>query len=100
MGATGSVAGIVPTAPGDVFTFLTGLDRLPDWNAIMTGLVDRAGTVDAAADRGSQVTVSWDLNPVTFSRRVLLARIRPRQLRRVVPAAIDSLVRVLREASV
>lgn len=40
----------------------------------------------------SQVTVTWHLHPATFWRRVLLARIRGRQLRRrEVPASIRRL---------
>jgi uncharacterized protein YndB with AHSA1/START domain len=152
MGGRASVAGTVPTAPDEVFTFLTNLDRLPEWNSIMTRLVDRPDAlepgaewvvefkalgntwrsrsrveeydvarrvfayrsctddgnpsyaiwrwiVDPGAQGGSQVTVSWDLNPATFWRRALLARIRARQLKREVPASIDSLARVLQEAS-
>jgi hypothetical protein len=55
--------------------------------------------VEDASDGGSKVTVSWDLNPATFWRRLLLARVRARQLRREVPASIDSLARVLQEQS-
>lgn len=152
MGGKASVAGAVPNAPNEVFTLLTDLDRLPEWNAIMTGLVDRPDTVEPGAEwvvefkalgntwrsrsrveeydpdlrvfayrsctddgnpsyaiwrwvvepapeGGSQLTVSWDLNPATFWRRVLLARIRARQLKREVPASIDSLTRVLQEAT-
>ncbi len=49
---------------------------------------------------GSRVTVSWELQPKTFWRRALLARVRNRQLRREVPGSIDSLARALRETSV
>jgi hypothetical protein len=49
------------------------------------------------ADGGSRVKASWDLNPQTFWRRVLLGRMRARQLRREVPASIQSLGRVLSE---
>jgi hypothetical protein len=46
--------------------------------------------VDDAA--GSKVTVSWSLRPVTFWRRVLLGRIRARQLVRTeVPASLAAL---------
>ena len=46
-----------------------------------------------ADDRtGSRVTVTWDLHPVTFWRRILLARIRARQLRRTeVPTSLAAL---------
>lgn len=41
---------------------------------------------------GSRVTVTWDLHPATFWRRVLLARIRARQLARTeVPASLRAL---------
>jgi len=41
---------------------------------------------------GSRVTVSWDLRPVTFWRRVLFVRIRGRQLaRREVPESLRAL---------
>jgi len=41
---------------------------------------------------GSRVTVSWDLHPVTFWRRFLLARIRARQLARTeLPASLTAL---------
>lgn len=41
---------------------------------------------------GSRVTVSWTLRPQTFWRRVLLVRIRSRQLARTeVPASLEAL---------
>jgi hypothetical protein len=44
---------------------------------------------------GSRVTVSWDLHPVTFWRRVLLVRIRGAQLARTeVPASLAALAAV------
>jgi uncharacterized protein YndB with AHSA1/START domain len=152
MGGKASVVGTVPSAPSEVFSVVTDLERLPEWNAIMTRLVEcpdtlepgiewvvefkalgntwrsrsrveeydpnqrvfayRSSTddgnpsytlwrwtVEPEGDGASRVTVSWDLNPATFWRRALLARIRARQLRREVPASIDSLARVLRGAS-
>ena len=43
---------------------------------------------------GSRVTVTWELHPVTFWRRVLLARIRARQLARSeVPSSLAALAR-------
>jgi uncharacterized protein YndB with AHSA1/START domain len=57
-------------------------------------------TVESASESESRVTVSWELHPKTFWRRALLVRVRGRQLRREVPASIDSLARALREASV
>jgi uncharacterized protein YndB with AHSA1/START domain len=44
--------------------------------------------------KGSGVEVSWDIHPATFWRRVLLARIRARQLQtREVPASLEALAR-------
>ena len=41
---------------------------------------------------GSRVTVTWELHPVTFWRRILLARIRARQLRRTeLPTSLAAL---------
>ena len=41
---------------------------------------------------GSRVTVSWTLHPITFWRRLLLVRIRSRQLaRQEVPASLAAL---------
>lgn len=43
---------------------------------------------------GSRVTVTWALHPATFWRRVLLARVRARQLARTeVPASLAALAR-------
>jgi uncharacterized protein YndB with AHSA1/START domain len=43
---------------------------------------------------GSRVTVAYELHPVTFWRRVLLARIRSRQLARTeIPASLAALAR-------
>ena len=55
----------------------------------------------APAESGSRVTVTWTLHPVTFWRRVLLARVRNRQLaRREVPTSLAALGRVTnREAT-
>jgi uncharacterized protein YndB with AHSA1/START domain len=54
---------------------------------------------DVAEDpRGSRVTVRWDLHPVTFWRRVLLGRIRARQLDREVPASLAALAAVIASA--
>lgn len=45
---------------------------------------------------GSRVTVTWELRPATFWRRVLLARIRARQLARSeIPASLAALARVV-----
>ena len=69
MWGTGSVTGVVPKPAEDVFAFVRDVDRLPEWNAIIDEVV----------------------HPETFWRRVLLARIRSRRLRREVPASIDAL---------
>ena len=46
---------------------------------------------------GSRVTVAYELNPATFWRRVLLARVRARQLsRRELPASIQALATAAR----
>lgn len=52
---------------------------------------DWAWTVTPAGQRGSDVTVSWDLHPVTFWRRVLFVHIRRWQLRREVGASVGEL---------
>jgi uncharacterized protein YndB with AHSA1/START domain len=144
MWGTGSVTGVVPKPAEDVFAFLTDVDRLPEWNAIIAEVVERPDVVHRNAEwvvrikamgtswlsrsrveeydverrvfsyrsctddgnpsyaiwrwqiephagSASRVTVSWDLHPRTFWRRVLLVRIRSRQLRREVPASIDGL---------
>lgn len=49
---------------------------------------------------GSRVTVSWALRPATFWRRVLLARIRGRQLARTeIPASLAALARASVESA-
>jgi hypothetical protein len=46
----------------------------------------------AETSSGSRVTVAWTLHPATFWRRVLLARIRSRQLSRTeLPASLAAL---------
>jgi uncharacterized protein YndB with AHSA1/START domain len=56
---------------------------------------------DVAPDpTGSRVTVSWSLRPVTFWRRVLLGKVRARQLaRREVPASLAALASASKLAS-
>jgi uncharacterized protein YndB with AHSA1/START domain len=143
-----SVTTAVAVPPEALFDLITDIDRLPEWNASMTAVVERPpsvvpGTewvVEFAAlgqkwrsrsrveniDRGrrvfayrsgtddgnpsyaewrwqvdedgpgSRVTVSWDLHPATFWRKVLLSRVRHRQLRRAeVPASLEALGRAL-----
>ena len=49
---------------------------------------------------GCRVTVSWDLHPVTFWRRMVLARIRNHQLARTeVPASLAALAQVVSSSS-
>lgn len=47
---------------------------------------------------GARVTVDWELHPKTFWRRVLLARIRHRQLPREVRASIQAAARLANPA--
>lgn len=56
---------------------------------------------DVADDpAGSRVAATWSLRPVTFWRRVLLARVRARQLARSeVPASLAALASATVEAS-
>jgi len=133
MALRGSVTGVVRVPAGDAFAFVTNIDRLPEWNALITQVVEplpnpgpggewvvelrsmgntwcsrsQVREYDQAARRfayrsctadgnpsygdwtweispdpqGASVTVSWDLHPRTFWRRVLLAPMRNRQLR-------------------
>lgn len=49
---------------------------------------------------GARVTVAWSLDPVTFWRRVLLGRIRARQLARTeVPASLAALASAAQRAT-
>ena len=51
-------------------------------------------TVVPVGESRSQVTVSWALHPMSFWRRVLLVRIRARQLRRAeIPRSLAQLAR-------
>jgi uncharacterized membrane protein len=47
---------------------------------------------------GARVTVSWELHPKTFLRRVLMARIRNQQLRKEVRASIRAAERAVAAA--
>ena len=139
---------VVPATADAVFTTLTDIARLPEWNDAMTWVIDRpdrletgsqwvvefhalgqtwrsrsvveeldlpgrkfayrSGTDDGnpsfarwtweVTDDGarSRVTVTWALHPATFWRRVLLARIRARQLARTeIPASLAALARAV-----
>jgi hypothetical protein len=140
-----STSQVISASPDLAFAVLIDLDRLPEWNAIMTRVVDRPSTLASGAEwvvefsamgqtwrsgsrveeldsaarvfayrsgtddgnpsyaiwrwrvepapGGARVMVSWDLHPETFWRKLLLVRIRSRQLRREVPASIESLGR-------
>ncbi|HUF83886.1 MAG TPA: SRPBCC family protein [Acidimicrobiia bacterium] len=143
-----SVTRTVAAPPQSVFALVTDVDRLPEWNAGMTRVVERpdpltpgsewvvelramgqtwrsrsrveeldpagrvfryrSGTDDANPSyavwewqvdgdgAAATVTVSWELHPATFWRKVVLAPVRHRQLRRAeVPASIAALSRVL-----
>jgi uncharacterized protein YndB with AHSA1/START domain len=50
MGGTGSVTERVPRPADDVFTFLTDIDRLPEWNAIIAEVVERPKVVREDAE--------------------------------------------------
>jgi uncharacterized protein YndB with AHSA1/START domain len=58
-------------------------DGNPSW-AIWEWRAEAAGT-------GSTVTVSWELHPKTFARRVIFSRVRNRALRREAQASIEAL---------
>ena len=145
MALRGSVTETVPIEADELFAVITDVDRLPEWNAIMRGVVERPSALardaewvvelsamgntwrsrsrvlehDVGALRfvyrsrtddgnpsygdwcwqvvgepdGSRVTVTWDLRPQTFWRRVLLAPVRNRQLKREVRASLRALER-------
>jgi uncharacterized protein YndB with AHSA1/START domain len=46
----GSMTEVLPASPRDVFALVTDLDRLPEWNAIITGVVDRPATLGPDAE--------------------------------------------------
>jgi hypothetical protein len=52
-------------------------------------------TVQDAGPEAATVTVAWELHPKTFARRVLLARVRHRQLRNEVRESVRALERTL-----
>ncbi|MGQ0805103.1 MAG: SRPBCC family protein [Actinomycetota bacterium] len=143
-----SVTSTVAAPAETVFDLITDLDRLPEWNANMTTVVERPPTLNPGTEwvveframghtwrsrsrletldperrvfayrsgtddgnpsyalwewrvredgSGANVTVTWELHPVTFWRKVLLGPVRHRQLRRAeVPASITALAGVL-----
>jgi uncharacterized protein YndB with AHSA1/START domain len=151
MAASAHASTVVPATADAVFRTLTDISRLPEWNDVMTSVIEKPDRlevgaewlvefhalgqtwrsrsvveeIDLAARRfayrsgtddgnpsyarwtwevtdhadGSQVSVSWELHPVTFWRRVLLVRIRGRQLaRHEIPASLAALARTVPEA--
>jgi uncharacterized protein YndB with AHSA1/START domain len=150
--ATASTTAVVDVDQDALFSTLTDLDRLPEWNTAITRVLDRPEVLEPGAewvvemsalaqhwpsrsrveaidahDRrfsyractddgnpsyalwswtvaadpgGSRVTVTWDLHPKTFWRRVLLARIRARQLARTeVPTSLAALATAARRTA-
>ena len=127
-----SAARIVNASPDDVFTAVTDISRLPEWNSAITAVIEQPDHLEAGAQwmvemhalrqiwnsrsvvetldpigrcfayrsvtddgnpsytlwtwvvadhpDGALVTVAGELHPRTFCRRVLLVRIRSRQL--------------------
>jgi uncharacterized protein YndB with AHSA1/START domain len=51
------------------------------------------------AVNGSVITVSWQLNPMTFWRKALAARLRHRQLKREVRASLEEMARLIDASS-
>lgn len=136
-----SASSIIDASPDDVFSTITDLDRLPEWNAVINAVIQRPERVEVGAEwvvemralgqtwnsrsvvktldpigrcfayrsvtddgnpsyalwtwvvaeqpEGTLVTVAGELHPRTFWRRVLLVRIRSRQLART--ELVDSL---------
>ena len=134
MALRGSVTQTLAIEPAAAFALVTDIERLPEWNAVITRVVERPDALangaewvvelsamgsswnsrsrvtdhDADAGRfayrsqtddgnpsygdwtwqvveaptGCRVTVTWDLNPQTFWRRALLARIRNQALKK------------------
>ena len=60
MWGTGSVAGVVPRPAGDVFAFVTDVDRLPEWNTIIAEVVERPSVVQRDAEWVVRITASID----------------------------------------
>ena len=148
MVASAQASTVIAATADAVFATLTDIARLPEWNDVMTSVIDKpvrlevgaewlvefhalgqtwrsrsvVEEIDPAARRfayrsgtddgnpsyarwtwevsdhpdGSQVTVEWELHPATFWRRVLLARVRARQLaRKEIPASLTALARAV-----
>lgn len=151
MALRGSVTEKLPIEADELFAVVTDVDRLPEWNSIIRGVIKRPSVLardaewvvelsamgntwrsrstvlehDVAALRfvyrsrtddgnpsygdwcwqvvgdhdGSRVTVTWDLHPQTFWRRVLFAPVRNRQLKREVRASLRALERAAEASS-
>lgn len=148
MVASARASMIVPAAADAVFRTLTHIARLPEWNDVMTSVIEKPDRLEVGAEwlvefhalgqtwrsrsvteeidvvtrrfvyrsrtddgnpsdahwtwevrdhaDGSQVAVTWELHPATFWRRVLLVRIRARQLARTeIPASLAALARAV-----
>jgi len=146
-----SASTIVPATADAVLRTLTDIARLPEWNDVMTSVIDKPDRLEVGAEwlvefhalgqtwrsrsvveeidlaarrfvyrsgtddgnpsyarwtwevsdhgNGSQVSVRWELHPATFWRRVLLVRIRARQLvRNEIPASLAALARGVLDA--
>jgi ribosome-associated toxin RatA of RatAB toxin-antitoxin module len=103
-----SVEATVEAPAAAVFDLISDIDRLPEWNANMTEVVERpSGELAAGAEWVVEFRAmgqSWrsrsrDLHPATFWRKVLLGPVRHRQLRRSeVPASIAALEAALARA--
>ena len=144
MTASAQASSIVPATADVVFRTLTDIARLPEWNDVMTSVLEKPDRLEVGAEwlvefhalgqtwrsrsiveeldvpvrrfvyrsgtddgnpsyarwawevsdhaDGSRVSVRWELHPATFWRRVLLVRIRARQLaRNEIPASLAAL---------
>jgi ribosome-associated toxin RatA of RatAB toxin-antitoxin module len=142
MALIGSGTQRVGVSAPELFALVTDVDRLPAWNELIQGVVERPETLDRDAEwvvelravgntwhsrsrvlehdrgigrfvyrsqtddgnpsyaiwtwtvdddpAGAKVTVSWELYPKTFVRRVLMAPIRNHQLHKEVRASIHA----------
>ncbi len=50
MGRTEKVSSTIDTSPDVTFEFLTDLDRLTEWNAIVVGVVERPNTLVSGSE--------------------------------------------------
>lgn len=121
MGRLGSYTGHVDASPDDVFAAVTDTSGLPEWNeriqrVVMEQSRSRVLEIDPVARRfryrsnpegdpdfsiwtweiapeagGSQVRVSWDLNPQQLANRVFWGRVRARGLKKELPASLAAL---------